>query len=186
LGGNALRFEDMSDYLVSMDIVLVSTGAKHHILTKKLISEVMKKRSYEPMFIIDISVPRNVEPPVGELEEVFLYDIDDLKQVVENNLKDRQREAQKGEIILWDEVDKFMRWLDSLRVEPIILKIKESAKEFERNNPYLRRVLFKTFREIKRNPEIAPLMLKIFSEEVKDNVHRGKELSYVYNRTDGA
>ncbi len=186
LEGNALRFEEMSDYLVDMDIVLVSTGARHHLLTSELMEDVMKRRSYEPMFIIDISVPRNVEPAVGQIEEVFLYDIDDLKQVVESNLRDRKREAQKGEIIVWDEVNKFMRWFEGLKVEPVILKIKDSVREHERESPYLRRVLFKAFKEIKRNPEIAPLMLKIFSEEVKGNVHRREELSHVYNRADGA
>ncbi len=185
LEGNALRFEEMSDYLADMDIVLVSTGAKSHLITRELVGNAMRRRSYEPMFIIDISVPRNVEPSVGDIEEVFLYDIDDLKQVVENNLQGRKKEAQKGEIIIWDEVGKFMKWFESLKVEPVLLKIKENAKQFEKNDPYLRRVLFKVFREMKRNPDIAPLMLKIFSEEVS-NVHRRKELSHVYNRVDGA
>jgi len=79
----------MEDYISDMDIVIVSTGAQNYIITEKLIRKVMKKRDYKPMFIIDISVPRNVEPSVGKIDEVFLYNIDDLREIVEINMKDR-------------------------------------------------------------------------------------------------
>jgi len=124
LGGSALRFEQLEDYLENMDIVIVSTGASAFVLTQDMVRRAMERRGYEPMFIIDISVPRNVEPSAGRVDEVFLYDIDDLKEVVESNLKDRLKEAKKGEIILWDEVSKFMRWLENLKIEPYILKLK--------------------------------------------------------------
>ncbi len=185
LGGNALRFEELEELLPTMDIVIVSTGSKSFVLTERMIKEAMKRRNYEPMFIIDISVPRNVDPAVGKIDEVFLYDIDDLKEVVESNLKDRMREAKRGEIILWDEVKKFMGWMESLRVEPLILKLKERVKDVERRDPYLRRLVFRAIREMKRNPEAAPIIFRIFDEEVKD-VNRREGLSYVYNRADGA
>ncbi len=184
LGGNALRFEDIESYLQDMDIVIVSTGARSYLITQKMIKRAMKKRSYEPMFLIDISVPRNVEPSVGEVDEVFLYDIDDLKEVVESNLKDRLREAKKAEIILWDEVKKFMNWLESLKVEPLILKLKESYRDVERKNPLVRKLIFRAIREMKRNPEVASIILRVFAEEVKD-VNGRKSLPYVYNRADG-
>jgi len=69
---------------------------------------------------------------VGRVDEVFLYDIDDLKEVVESNLKDRLREAKRGEIIIWDEVKKFKNWMESLKIEPLILKLKETTRELER------------------------------------------------------
>ncbi|WP_457600987.1 glutamyl-tRNA reductase [Hydrogenivirga sp.] len=185
LGGNAMRFDELEDFLPDMDIVIVSTGAKTYILTEELVKKAMKRRNYEPMFLIDISVPRNIEPSVGDIDEVFLYDIDDLKEVVESNLKDRLREAKRGEIILWDEVKKFMNWLDSLKVEPLILKLKEKTREMEKENPYLRRLVFRAIREMKRNPDAASIIFRIFNEEVR-NVNRGKSLSYVYNRADGA
>jgi glutamyl-tRNA reductase len=185
LGGSALRFDDLEEYLHNMDIVIVSTGAKNYVLTSKTINKAMKRRGYEPMFIIDISVPRNVEPSAGKIDEVFLYDIDDLKEVVESNLKDRLKEAKRGEIILWDEVSKFMRWLENLKIEPYILKLKENVRELERKNPAIRRLVFRALREMKRNPQAAPIIFRIFSEEVKD-VNGRKDLSYVYHRADGA
>ena len=185
LGGNALRFEELEDFLPSMDIVIVSTGASSYVLTEKLVKNAMKRRNYEPMFLIDISVPRNVEPSVGDIDEVFLYDIDDLLEVVESNLKDRMREAKRGEIILWDEVKKFMNWMESLKIEPLILKLKEKTKEMERESPYMRRLVFRAIREMKRNPDSASIIFRIFNEEVKD-VNRRESLSYVYNRADGA
>ncbi len=185
LGGNALRFEELENFLSEMDIVIVSTGAKNYILTEDMVKEAIKRRNYEPMFIIDISVPRNVEPSVGKIEEVFLYDIDDLKEVVENNLKDRLREAKRGEIILWDEVKKFVSWMETLKIEPLILKLKEQTKEMERENPYLRKLVFRAIREMKRNPDVASIIYGIFAEEVKD-VNRRKGVSYVHNRANGA
>ncbi len=185
LGGNALRFEELEEFLPDMDIVIVSTGASTYVLTEEVVKRSMKRRNYDPVFIIDISVPRNVEPSVGKVEEVFLYDIDDLREVVESNLRDRLKEAKRGEIILWDEVKKFMNWLESLKIEPLILKLKERTRELERENPYLRRLAFRAIREMKRNPNAASIIFRIFDEEVKD-VNEGKGLSYVYNRADGA
>jgi len=137
------------------------------------------------MFLIDISVPRNIEPSVSNIDEVFLYDIDDLREVVESNLKDRLREAKRGEIILWDEVKKFMNWIESLKIEPFILKLKERTKDMEKESPYMRRLVFRAIREMKRNPDAASIIFRIFNEEVKD-VNGRKSLSYVYNRVDGA
>lgn len=184
LGGSALRFEELEEHIPNMDILIVSTGATGFVLTQEMVRRAMKRRGYEPMFIIDISVPRNVEPSAGKVDEVFLYDIDDLKEVVESNLKDRLKEAKRGEIILWDEVNKFMRWLENLKIEPYILKLKESMKDLEKGSPQIRRLVFKALREMKRNPEVAPIIFRIFSEEVKD-VNRRENLSYVYNRADG-
>ncbi len=185
LEGSALRFEEMEDYIHDMDIVIVSTGAKNYVITEKLIKSAMKKRDYKPMFIIDISVPRNVDPSVGEIDEVFLYNIDDLRQVVEMNMKDRIREASKGEILLWDEVKKFFEWLESLKIEPLILDIKRKLKPIERESPYVRKVVYKAIKEMKKNPDIAITIYKILVEEV-ENVNGRKELSYVHSGVNGA
>ncbi len=184
LEGSALRFEEIEDYIFDMDIVIVSTGAKSFVVTEKLIKSAMKKRDYKPMFIIDISVPRNVEPLVGNIDEVFLYNIDDLRQVVEMNMKDRIREASKGEILLWDEVKKFFEWIDSLNVEPLILDLKKKLKPVEENSPYLRKVVYKAIKEMKKNPDIAGTIYKILVEEV-ENVNGRKELSYVHSGVNG-
>jgi glutamyl-tRNA reductase len=185
LGGSALRFEEMEEYLPNMDIIIVSTGSPTYVITKSMMLKAMRRRKYEPVFIIDISVPRNVDPEVGKVDEIFLYDIDDLKEVVEANLRDRLREAKKGEIILWDEVKKFMVWMESLKVEPLILELKRRVGDLERENPHLRKIVFRAIREMKRNPDTANIIFRIFAEEVRD-VHGRKSLPYVHNGTDGA
>lgn len=184
LEGSALRFEEMEDYIKDMDIIIVSTGANNYVINEKLIKSAMKKRDYKPMFIIDISVPRNVEPSVGEIDEVFLYNIDDLRQVVEMNMKDRLKEASKGEILLWDEVKKFFEWLESLKVEPLILEMKRKLRDIEKTNPYVRKVIHKAIKEMKKNPDIASTIYKILVEEV-ENVNGRKELSYVHSGVNG-
>ena len=168
-----------------MDIVIVSTGAKHYVLTRELVERAIKRRNYEPMFVIDISVPRNADPKIGEIDSVFLYDIDDLKQVVEENLKGRLEEAKKGEIILWDEVKKFVNWYRSLKVEPLILELKKSVEGLEESK-YLKKVVHRAIEQMKKNPEVADIILKIFkTEEVKKHESGRKELSDVYNRAYG-
>ncbi len=185
LEGSALRFEDMEDYISDMDIIIVSTGAQNYVITEKLIRKAMKKRDYKPMFIIDISVPRNVEPSVGKIDEVFLYNIDDLREIVEMNMKDRLKEASKGEILLWDEVKKFFEWLESLKVEPLVLELKRRLAPVEKKEPYVRKIVHRAIKEMKRNPDIAGTIYKILVEEVED-VNGRKELSYVHSGVNGA
>jgi len=184
MGGGALRFENLRDYLHLMDVIIVSTGAKHYILTSEELSESVRRRNYEPQFVIDISVPRNVEPSAGEIEGVFLYDIDDLRQVVEENLKERMKEAQRGEIILWDEVKKFREWFNTLRIEPLILELKESTRE-KMGDPYVRKLVHRALRQMKKNPDTADIILKIFKEEVRDESRR-ENVSHVHNGAYGA
>ncbi len=184
LEGHVLRFEGLSEELHEFDIVIVSTGSKSYIIDKRLVEAAMKRRGYKPMFIIDISVPRNVEPAVNELDEVFLYDIDDLQGVAEKNLKERFKEKEKGEIIVWDEVGKFMRWLELLKVEHIIISLKEGWKDLEQREPRFRRLLHRAIEEIRKEPSMAEKLVKIFLQEVNDDPER--RLSYVYNRADGA
>jgi len=183
LGGNVLRFEELKEYLPLMDIIIVSTGAKNYILKKEDFERSVRERRYEPQFVIDIAVPRNVDPEAGKVEGVFLYDIDDLKQVVEENLKERLKEAQRGEIILWDEVKKFINWYESLKVEPYILELMASVEGRE-TSPYIKKLVHRAIKEIKRNPEVADIILRIF-KEVEKNDTRRKELSNVYNGTHG-
>ncbi len=185
LEGHVLRFEELSDHLHDFDIVIVSTGSKKYLVDQQMVKMAMRKRGYKPMFFIDISVPRNVEPSVGQLDEVFLYDIDDLQEVAEKNLKERLREKEKGEIIVWDEVGKFMKWLELLEVEDAIIRIKELWRPVEEREPMVRRLIHRTMEEIRKEPSLAKKLVKIFLEEVED-ANAGRKLSYVYNGTDGA
>ena len=184
LEGNVLRFEELADYLHEFDIVIVSTGSKKYIIDYQMVKKAIKKRGYKPIFFIDISVPRNVDPAISQIDEVFLYDIDDLQDVAEKNLKERLKEKEKGEIIVWDEVGKFMKWLQVLEVEDIIIRIKESWSFMQDNNPMLKRLIHKAIEEIRKDPSLAEKLVKIFLQEVED-ANTGRKLSYVHNRAHG-
>ncbi|MEN3028605.1 MAG: glutamyl-tRNA reductase [Aquificaceae bacterium] len=184
LGGHVLRFEELPEHLQDFDIIIVSTSSKRCIVDRPMVSKAIRKRGYRPMFFIDISVPRNVDSSVGELDQVFLYNIDDLQEVAEKNLKERLREKEKGEIIVWDEVGKFMKWVALLKVEDLIVSVKRSWKEVEEREPRVRRLIHGLVEEIRKEPNLADKLVKIFLQEV-DYADTGRRLSYVYHRTDG-
>ncbi len=121
--GTVIPFELLVEHLVDVDIIITSTGATEAILQAKDLQKVLKKRKYKPMFFIDIAVPRDIDPDVNGLENVYLYDIDDLKEVVEENLAGRRDEALKAQNIVEEEVLFFERWLKSLDVQPTIVDI---------------------------------------------------------------
>lgn len=184
LEGHALRFENLEDYLHEFEIVILSTSSKEPILRKEMVKKAIKTRSYKPMFIIDISVPRNADPSINHLDEVFLYNIDDLKSVAEKNLSERLKEKEKGQIIVWDEVEKFVKWLELLHVERYIVKIKETWSEVELREPKVRKLIHSAIEEIRKQPSIAERLFKIFVQEV-DNGNALGRLPYVHNRADG-
>jgi len=184
LEGHALRFENLEDYLHEFEIIILSTSSKEPILRKEMVKKAIKTRSYKPMFIIDISVPRNADPSINHLDEVFLYNIDDLKSVAEKNLSERLKEKEKGQIIVWDEVEKFVKWLELLHVERYIVKIKETWSEVELREPKVRKLIHSAIEEIRKQPSIAERLFKIFVQEV-DNGNALRRLPYVHNRADG-
>jgi glutamyl-tRNA reductase len=120
VGGRAIDYERLHDALPEVDIVLASSGAQHHILTWDDMRAAIRKRRNRPMFLIDIAVPRNIQPSVKELDNVFLYDIDDLGEQVDSNLKGRIERAQQAESIITQEVDSLVRRLKSRHTGPII------------------------------------------------------------------
>lgn len=130
--GRAVRFEDFLKELIFTDIVICSTGASDYILRKDQMQRVMKDRRNKPVFIIDISVPRNIDPDINQLDNVYLYNIDDLQQVVDNNLLERKKEAEKAEAIVEEEVEKFLKWLESFDSVPLIISIRQKAEAIKR------------------------------------------------------
>ncbi len=118
--GEAIFFEDLAERLRDVDIVISSTGSPTAIIRAKDIKEVLKKRRNRPMFFIDIAVPRDIDPDVNSLDNVYLYDIDDLKEVVEENMANRQGEAVKARAIVEHETQAFALWLQSLALQPTI------------------------------------------------------------------
>jgi glutamyl-tRNA reductase len=119
-GGLAFAFEDLPRALVRADIVISSTGAPHAILRRETVRQAMRQRRGRPLFLIDIAVPRDVEPEAGELDDVFLYNIDDLHAVVDKNLAVRQSEVERVEGIIEEEVARFQGWTRGLAVAPTI------------------------------------------------------------------
>ncbi len=130
--GRALRFEDLFDHLHKADIVLSSTGSAHYLIGPKELAAVLRRRKLRPMFFIDIAVPRDVDPGVDRLENVYLYNTDDLQGVVANNREQRRIEAEKAEAIVAGEVAQFVAWLGSLEVVPTIVALRSRFEEIVR------------------------------------------------------
>ena len=126
-GGQAVPFTDYAALFEKVDIILTSTGATEPIVTADTVAAAMKRRKNRPMFFIDIAVPRDVEQKVNDLSNVYLYDIDDLKEVVTANQQEREKEARKAEKIIEEEVAQFLHWMDNLEIVPTIRLLRERA-----------------------------------------------------------
>ena len=133
-GGRAVRYDFVKLEMLQADIVISSTGAPHQILSKADFQEIIAQRRNRPIFVIDIAVPRDIDPAANEIDNVYLYDLDDLKGVVEANLCERRREAELAEAMIDREVGQFAEWLASLHVVPTIVAMRkkvESIREEE-------------------------------------------------------
>lgn len=133
-GGRAVPYDYAKLEMLQADIVISSTGAPHQILSKADFQEIALQRRNRPIFVIDIAVPRDVDPAANEIENVYLYDLDDLQGVVQANLRERQREAELAEALIDREVRQFAGWLASLHVVPTIVAMRkkvESIREEE-------------------------------------------------------
>jgi len=131
--GRAVRFDDMLKELVFTDILICSTNAPSYVLLRDQMIHIMKERRHRPVFLIDISVPRNIDPAINDIDNVYLYNIDDLQRVVDSNMLERKKEAGKAEDIVAEEVDKFSRWFSSLESVPVIVALRQKAEEIRRD-----------------------------------------------------
>lgn len=125
INGSAVRFEYMANHLETADIIISSTGAKGFIIEQAMIQKCMKKRKHRPMFLIDIAVPRDIDPMINDLGNAYVYDIDDLQSVVDTNLKTREAEAEKAQVIIDEEISRMEEWLVTLDVVPTIKNLRE-------------------------------------------------------------
>lgn len=128
-GGRAVKYEELFDHMADADIVISATAATHCIIEKHHMERVMQQRNGKKIFIIDIAVPRDVDPLAGEVEGVSLYDIDDLQHVIDTNLEHRKKEASKAEKIIQDEINEFWKWLSTQFVTPTVAALKKRAEE---------------------------------------------------------
>lgn len=130
--GRPVRLDDFLGEMVHADIVICSTGAPHYILLRDQMQKVMKERKQRPVFLIDISVPRNIDPKINDLDNVYLYNIDDLQGIVDANMFERKKEAEKAEKIIEEEIEPFLKWLSSLDSVPTIVALREKAEEIRK------------------------------------------------------
>ncbi len=141
--GAAVPFEHFTDHMDRADIVISSTGAPHFIIGRSLAEQIIYRRKNKPMFFIDIAVPRDIDPTVNEIGNAFVYDIDDLQQVIDANLKERMKEASRAEEIVDSEVQAFCLKMQSREVVPTIVQLRDTLErlrrdEIERNRRHLR------------------------------------------------
>jgi glutamyl-tRNA reductase len=130
--GEAIRFENLPEMLTEVDLVVSTTNSPHHIIERDGLEQVMAEREARPLLLIDIAVPRDIEPGCREVAGVTVYDIDDVQQLVERNTGARQAEATRAERIIETELDRFERWLASLEVVPTITALRERGDEVVR------------------------------------------------------
>jgi len=128
LQAKAIPWEAFPEHLAYTDIVISSTSAPHPIIEPAMVREALRARRGRPMFFIDIAVPRDVDPAVNTLENVFLYDIDDLHNVVQENRRERQHEALAAEALIWQEVQQFQQWLAVRDAVPTIVAMRQHAE----------------------------------------------------------
>lgn len=125
--GIAWSMEEAVDKLHEADIIISSTGSKEYVLTRKQVAEAMQRRKAKPLFMIDIAVPRDLDPSIAAVDNVFLYDIDDLEGIVESNLAHRRQEAAKIEAMITEEIEVFEQWYKTLGVVPLIRTLQSKA-----------------------------------------------------------
>jgi len=126
--GTALPLGEVDSYLPRVDILICSTAAPEFVLDVRRVQASLRQRKQEPVFLIDLSVPRNIDPKVNELENVYLYDMDDLQKVLQANLEERKKELKRAESIVQDEVRQFLAWLHTLDLVPTIVALRNRAE----------------------------------------------------------
>jgi glutamyl-tRNA reductase len=127
--GTPVEYNRFLGILPEVDILITSSGAPHYILTSEDMQRVISARRNRPMFLIDIAVPRNIEPSVNKVDNVFLYDIDDLQEVVNANLRERFKEAERAEELVAQEVERMMARIKVQEVAPTIVSLQEQLEQ---------------------------------------------------------
>lgn len=126
--GSAVKFEEIPACINNVDIIISSTGSPNYVINRDQIKKAMKLRRNRPIFFIDIAVPRDIDPDINRLANAYVYDIDDLKGVVEDNIEDRNQEAIKAERIIDEAVIRFRQWYETLDVVPTIVALRSKVE----------------------------------------------------------
>jgi len=126
--GQAIRFEEITGFLEHVDIIISSTGSPDYMVTRDQVKGIIRRRRNRPLFFIDIAVPRDIDPEINRLTNSYVYDIDDLKRIIDENIEDRNREGIKGERIVDEAVISFRHWFESLDVIPTIVELRNKME----------------------------------------------------------
>lgn len=162
--GTVVPFDQLPRHLHLADIVIGSVGMNEYLLAPAVVEEVVRERKRRPMFFIDLGVPRNFDPRLNDLENVFLYDIDDLEKVIEDNKDEREREAIKAESIIAEEVESFWAWLSSMEVTPTIVALRERAELIRQKE------VAKTLASLKELPPHAQKAIEALSAAITNKL----------------
>lgn len=181
--GEARTYEELKASLTEADILISSTGAQEFVLTKKMMASIAKGRKGKPLFMVDIAVPRDLDPQIAELEGVFLYDIDDLENIVEANLQERKKAAEKIKLMIEKEIVEFKQWLNLLGVVPVISALREKAHEIQSGtmSSIERKLSHLSERDLK---VINKHTKSIINQMLKDPILQAKELAGEPNATE--
>lgn len=174
--GEAVAIEQLSHCLCEADVVISSTGASGLVLSKADVQKALPKRKTRPLFMVDIAVPRDLDPAIGELADVYLYDIDDLEHIVADNLEERKQEAIRIEEMIGREIAAFETWMKTLGVTPVIKALQTKSNDIyeETLDSMLKKLPDLDEREIK---VIRKLTKSIVNQMMRDPILRIKELS---------
>ena len=133
LGAETINLSELSNYLAEADIIICSTAADQYLITEQMARDALNKRRNRPSFFIDISVPRNIDPAVGKLPNVFVFDIDDLESVISSNIREREREAERAELIVESEIMQFQQTLRVLDIGPTIGALRNKLQDIAKS-----------------------------------------------------
>ena len=181
--GQAKPMSELTEAIAEADILISSTGARDYVVTSKMMKDVLKKRKGRPLFMIDIAVPRDLDPALAGFDDVFLYDIDDLEGIVQENLEERKKAAKKIEQFIAEEMVAFQQWLNTLGVVPLITALRQKALSIQAE----------TMESIERKlPDLTERQRKIIRKHTKsivnqllrDPITRLKELAVEENADD--
>lgn len=174
--GTPCSMQEAMNRLTEVDILISSTGAEGYVITQSQVAKSMQQRPERPLFMIDIAVPRDIDPSIGELDHVFLYDIDDLEGIVESNLEMRRGEAVKIEEMIEAEIEAFGNWLQTLGVKPVIRALQEKSSAIHETTL---ESMFNKLPELdeRQRKVIRRLTKSIVNQMMHDPINRIKELA---------
>ena len=156
--GQAVEYSNFISMLHEADIIIASSGAPHYILNREDMQRVITARKNKPMFLIDIAVPRNIDPAVNDIEGVFLYDVDDLEGVVNANIKERSKQAEQAEAIVLHEVERMMSRLKIEEVTPTIVSLQEQLENIR---------AAEVARALRRMPTLPPEQQQLVTAQIE-------------------